>query len=206
MHQAAADLLEHRRGDGAQLVGAPELLYLGTDPFLRRFGIAAKLLIQGAQLAEDPRLLVDRRAPARLGGMRGHHQPDLCLGEQLTDRLRTDAALDDRGDRIVDRAPARCRPLARLAGADPPHAFVVFRQVDQLKPARERPDQQLDLFKAELGDHPRKRIAGFRITAPGTLSQLDRATAQTEDLPGPAHMTNLVKARAQQVQIGVQIA
>ena len=90
MSQPTADLVEHGQGHRPQLVGPPQLLHGRQDPLAGRVLVTAELVVERPQLAEDPRQLADRRATARLGRVRGHHQPDLSPTDEARD-LRADA-------------------------------------------------------------------------------------------------------------------
>ena len=77
--ESRPDLVEDRRRHGAQLVGAPELLHRPEQPASREVDPRRRqrAAVEVAEDGEDPGELAEGRPPARLGRMRGEHEPDL---------------------------------------------------------------------------------------------------------------------------------
>ena len=102
-------------------------------------------LVERAQHREDARELVDRRAPARLGRVGGHDELHLGLGERVVQLARARPARGQARDRVAQRAAPRRGRLGQLARAQAPDAVVVLGEVHELVPARQHPDEQLEL-------------------------------------------------------------
>ena len=147
--EPGADLVEHRRRDGAQLVGDPHLLHGGGDlaPQVHLLDARRPALVELAQQREDARELGDRRATAGLGRVGGEDEAHLGGGERLQQLVGARAVGGELRDGRVQRAASRAGPL--VEGADPAHAIEVLGEVHEQKPARQHPDQQHDLGELE---------------------------------------------------------
>ena len=158
--EAAPDLVEHGQGDGPQLVRSPQLLdgcqHLPADVFEIRVGA----LVELAQEAEDALELLQRRAPASLGRMRGHHQAELSPSQEHRELGGGRPSPRKPGDRFTQRPTAWGRGLRQVAPAQAADAVVVLGQIDELEPPRQRTHEELTVVEVESGDELGQAIGG----------------------------------------------
>ncbi len=197
-----------RQLGGPQVVGSPQLLDGGQQPAARVGGGRVGALVELAQDAEHARELVDRGAPARLGGVRGHHQPQLGAVEHLGELLLGRAGVAQCRDHVAQRAGARPLGIGGVAGAQAPDALVVLGQVDELKPPGQRAHQHLGLIEGR--DRPRARPAGRRPprprdAPPGPARRRRRAGADRPAGPA-AHRDHLAQDVGEQRLVGGEVA
>ncbi len=182
MQQAAAHLVDDRQLAGTDLVRAPQLLHGGQQLAPGLGDVGAGSLVEVAQHAEDAGELVDRRAPAGLGGVGGHHQAKLGSREQGRDLGRAVAAGGELGDRVAQRSGPHRTARLGVAPAQPPHALVVLGQVDELEEARQAAHDDRRLVGVEARDHRGQPVGGGLVAVPCGARQLDRRVHQ---LDGP---------------------
>ena len=204
--QPAADLLQHGERGRAQLVGSPQLLHGGQQPPPRADRVGVRYVVELSEHAEQPRELVDRRAPARLGGVGGHHEPQLGAAKQLAELGGGCAARGELRDRVAHRPSAGRRRIARVATAKPAHALVVLGQVDELEPAGQRPDQHLGLVEVEARHQGRQVVAGGLVTAARRAPEGHRVVEQLDRRVAVARAHHVVEDFGQERFVAREVA
>ena len=171
--EPGVDLVERGGGGGAHLVGAPQLLDRAGDraPGGRLVAGHGRALVEVAQAGEDARELLDRRAPPRLGRVRGHDEPQLGALERRAQLVRGRAALGEVADRVAQRAGARRVAEPALAPAQAPDALVVLREVEELEPTRERAHQHLGVVERQRGDELLELASGGVLARARALAE-----------------------------------
>ncbi len=180
VQQAAAHLVDHGQLAGSDLVGAPQLLHRGQQLPAGLRDVRRGPLVEVAQDAEDAGELVDRRAPPGLGGVGGHDQAQLGAGQQGGDLGGAVAARGQLGDRLAQGAGAHRAARLGVAPPQPPHAFVVHGQVDELEQARERPHHDRRLVGVQARDHVGQPVGSGLVAVARGPRQLHRRIHQLD--------------------------
>ena len=207
MDQRAAHLVGHGQRDRPQVIRSPQLLDRGQQSRARVGLVGGGHLVQLAQHCEHARELVDRRATARLGRVRGHDQTQFGLVEHRLHRVTVQPRVGQRPHGLAERAVARNRraltsprggPRAGVGSAQTADPLVVLGQIDELKPARQRAHQHLGALHAELAHERCQRLGGSFVTGPRVLPQRDRPIQQGDRLLALGEGNHLSQQPAEQ--------
>ena len=201
------DLVEHGRRHRAQLVGDPHLLHGGGDLTTQLVLLDARrpVLVELAQQGEDAGELVDRRAPPRLGRVRGEDEAHLGGGERVAQLLGGRAVGGELGDGGVQRAAARAGSL--VEALDAAHAVEVLGEVHEQKPPREHADEQDDVGEVEVLDQLGELVRGGGVATARARAEVDGAAVQHERLRSLDGADHLVEDAAEQLLVvGVRAA
>ena len=206
--QPGPHLVEDSRRDGADLIRAPQFLDRG-----RELGASSGESL-GSELAlvelpdrgEHPRQLGHGRVASCLGRMRGQHETDLRLREQLLQTCCASAAIGDDPDRLAQRPATRRRERLTLVGADAANALVVLGEIDEAKIGREGAHQHGRLLERQALHQRAQLLAGRLLTRSQSLPQGAGALLERERLGLFLGTDHLAEQAAQQFDVVVQRA